>query len=76
MCVTQDYSETPIFTISFYAENRNILMKELKKFLKERNIDNTANILRVLNRASTAYTHTHCRQVDNTAHFFFRQLAL
>lgn len=30
--VTQDYSETPIFTISFYAENRNILMKELKRF--------------------------------------------
>jgi hypothetical protein len=68
-CVTQDYSETPIFTISFYAENRNILMKELKKFLKERNIDNTANILCVLNRASTVYTHTHYRQVDNTAHF-------
>ena len=68
-CVTQDYSETPIFTISFYAENRNILMKELKRFLKGRNIDNTANILRVLNRASTVYTHTHYRQVDNTAHF-------
>lgn len=68
-CVTQDYSETPIFTISFYAENRNILMKELKRFLKERNIENIASIMNVLNRASTIYKHIHYRQVDNTAHF-------
>lgn len=68
-CVTQDYSETPIFTISFYAENRNILMKELKKFLKERNIENIANIMNVMNRASTIYTRIHYRQVVNTAHF-------
>lgn len=68
-CVTQDYSETPIFTTSFYAENRNILMKELKRFLKGRNIENIANIMNVLNCASTIYKHIHYRQVDNTAHF-------
>jgi hypothetical protein len=53
-------NNTPKYSTSFYAENRNILMKELRQNLRKRNIckPDLSKIMRTANEASTAYLNS------------------
>lgn len=53
-------NDTPKYSTSFYAENRNILMKELRQTLRKRDICNPdlSKIMRTANKASTAYLNS------------------
>lgn len=52
--------KAPIYSTSFYAENRNILMKELRQTLRKRDIckPDLSKIMRTANEASTAYLNS------------------
>ena len=54
------YNNTPKYSTSFYAENRNILMKELRQNLRKRDIckPDLSKIMRTANKASTAYLNS------------------
>lgn len=54
------YNNAPIYSTSFYAENRNILMKELRQVLRKRDIckPDLSKIMHTANEASTAYLNS------------------
>ena len=63
--------KAPIYSTSFYAENRNILMKELRQTLRKRNIckPDLSKIMRAANEASTAYLNSS--ESNETTHVLF-----
>ena len=64
-------NDTPKYSTSFYAENRNILMKELRQTLRKRDICNPdlSKIMRTANKASTAYLNSS--ESTETTHVLF-----
>lgn len=63
--------KAPIYSTSFYAENRNILMKKLRQTLRKRNIckPDLSKIMRAANEASTAYLNSS--ESTETMHVLF-----
>ena len=65
------YDKAPIYATSFYAENRNILMKELRQNFRKRDIckPDLSKIMRTANEASTAYLNSS--ESNETTHVLF-----
>lgn len=65
------YDKAPTYSTSFYAANRNILMKELRQTLRKRNIckPDLSKIMRTANKASTAYLNSS--ESTETTHVLF-----
>ena len=69
--ITISCDNAPIYSTSFYAENRNILMKELRQTLRKRDIckPDLSKIMRTANEASTAYLNSS--ESNETTHVLF-----
>ena len=69
--ITISCNKAPTYSTSFYAENRNILMKELRQTLRNRDIckPDLSKIMRAANEASTAYLNSS--ESNETTHVIF-----